>query len=266
MNKSISHITTEPSEQYLLTHVLDKLNACINKNYIQTTKFLSENEIRLSIDLLKSYTSSSYILWGGWNNAKRKIIIFLPCYIDKEEFIHNINIQDPLKYLRLKLPKGFTLSHRDYLGSLMSLGIERSVIGDILSYDNGCDIILLENMLSYIQENFTKAGNVSFKSKVLSDYKQLTIPKINILESKFILSSLRLDCYISTVFKTSRSKAQELIKSGLVYINNSVENKPTRIVPLGASVNLRGKGKNIFFEIIGKTQKDNIIINVHIIK
>lgn len=110
------------------------------------------------------------LFWGGYEDAERGIYLFYPDYMDEE----SARLSAPLALLRAHKSRSDTLTHRDYLGALMGLQIDRSVVGDILVHDEGADIIVLEDVAEFILMNFGKAGrkNLSLTREELSDLRQ----------------------------------------------------------------------------------------------
>ena len=107
-------------EQYLISHAHDKCNECINKNMITATGFLDMHEQTV---LANERFSGRFVFFGGYGDAERKILCFLPDYLEEPE---------GLSILKAEYRGHKKLTHRDFLGSLMSLGIKREIIGDIL--------------------------------------------------------------------------------------------------------------------------------------
>ena len=104
---------------------------------------------------------------GGYEDAERRICIFCP-----KEFWDE---PEPLKVLRISVPKGSpALSHRDYLGSLLGLGIERSVVGDILVREDGADAVVLSDMADYLAQNLTSVGRAAASCSVLDISELIT--------------------------------------------------------------------------------------------
>lgn len=264
MRNKIKYLTSNFEEQIVLSNVLDRYEKVIEYNYIQHSNFLTQRECYLVKKLFDNSNIKNYFLWGGYEDSQRNICVIFPEYINDK--LGCLKEYDPLYYMRIILPKGYSLKHSDYLGSLMALGIERKLIGEILVNDTGCDIVCLKNIGEYLIKNFTKAARVSFKVEELADYSYLTSPKYNVEEKRVYMPSLRLDAYISCVYGLSRSKAQDYIEKGLVTINTELITKSTKIVKEKDVINVRKHGRTSLKEVAGKTKKDNIISNVMIWK
>ena len=158
-------------EKILLASLLDKEQTCETRGYATSTRFLSMSERALCTEAVHQAGATGHALfWGGYEDAERGIYLFYPDYMDEE----SARLSAPLALLRAHKSRSDTLTHRDYLGALMGLQIDRSVVGDILVHDEGADIIVLEDVAEFILMNFGKAGrkNLSLTREELSDLRQ----------------------------------------------------------------------------------------------
>ena len=190
---------------------------------------------------------------GGYEDAERTMPVFYEYEPDEGELV---------KAVRVVLPKGARkLTHRDYLGSLMGLGITREKTGDILVGDSGADILLAPEILSFVLTEFTKAGreNLSVSEIALTE---LDIGNVNIESVRCSVSSMRLDNCLSGVFNLARGKAQDAIREGLVFVNNIEMNKNDFRMNAGDKLVLRGKGKAVIKEVGETNRKGRIIIKI----
>jgi len=216
------------------------------------------------------------VYWGGYKDADRVMMFCLPYYMETPP--HLIDPEEPdlppycretLVVIRATAPKGSgasrsgrALSHSDYLGALMGLGIKRSVVGDILVHENGADIIIDRDMEAYIIVNFLAAGraNLSLEALPLSD---LRTPEASFKEVTDTVASLRLDAVLASAFRISRGKAAEAIRQGLVFVDHLEATKPDLPVAEGAELVIRHLGKAKLVEVGGKSRKDRINIKLH---
>ncbi|MCQ2561984.1 MAG: YlmH/Sll1252 family protein, partial [Clostridia bacterium] len=237
-------------EKMLLASIEDKQHQCENRNIITTTPFLSMAEQTLAED--NHVLGPSGHFFGGTEDAERRIIVFLPDYL--EEIPQGEDC--PLCILRVTYPKGSRpLSHRDYLGSLLSLGVGRSVAGDIFVREGGADIIIVRDMADFFLQNYCQAGHINL-SCTIHELEELQPGIIKKEEFRDTVASLRLDSIAASCFKMSRGNAQEAVKQGLVFVNNRQILKPDHILSEGDRIVLRGKGKAVLKEVGGKSRKD----------
>ena len=150
--------------------------------------------------------------------------------------------------------------HRDYLGALMGLQIDRSVVGDILVHDEGADIIVLEDVAEFILMNFGKAGrkNLSLTREELSDLRQAVTEEKRGTGS---VASPRLDSIASLIFGLPRKDAQARIEKGLVFVNNAPCLKPERQIAEGDRITVRGLGRARVESFGGTSRKGRIFLN-----
>lgn len=156
------------------------------------------------------------------------------------------------------------LTHRDFLGALMSLGIERDVIGEILVKDKTGYVFCSEKIAAYIYENLTKIRHTQIKTTILNGLPEEIHPEME----TFILtvSSLRLDVIIGKAYNLSRSQSLELFRTKKIFLNSKTKENPDIIVKENDIVSVRGYGKFIFKEVKGlnKKGKFNIVIEKYI--
>ena len=150
--------------------------------------FLSEAEQAIAGQYLKSISFDSFGFFGGYENSERKVLC-LDYYEDDPEY--------PISALEFKFRPADKLTHRDFLGALMSLGIERETIGDILVEDGRCVVFVKSEIADYIKTQISKIGRAGVK---VSDADIDSLPKGRGVEEKFaVVSSLRLDNIVAAV-------------------------------------------------------------------
>lgn len=249
-------------DKMLLARAEDKLQQCLQQYRTTYTNFLDLHQRSLVEGLWRELSRGAQdtrcVFWGGYDEAERTIAAFLPDYVSEEDEA----AECPLSVIRIKTPPGGRkLTHRDYLGSLTGLGLEREMIGDILTTENGADVIILEDIQEFLLLNYSKAGRTSLQLSALP-LAELHIPEQRTVMIKDTVASLRLDNVISSAFSLSRAKAAEAIRSGLVFVNSIQTEKPDLQVDEGCKLVLRGKGKAYLREVGGRTRKDRIFVAI----
>ena len=144
-------------EQLLKKRILDLANLCCRRDIPSYTDFLNLNEQTVFHSLERSLPPVRFMLTGGYEPAERKIVCFLPSY--EEE-----TMEPPIRILEVKpvSPRfAEALTHRDYLGALMNLGIERSMLGDIVINEDGCFIFCLDRMAEYISNELRQVRHTA---------------------------------------------------------------------------------------------------------
>ncbi len=187
-------------------------------------------------------------------------IVFLSCNKESERniFIANpySNEIDSKDYISVLKFKQNNITHPDVLGALLNLGLERNDIGDIYIGDGICEFVVLNKDNDFVKFNLTKIKNES----VNLDFKKdniLSKNKIEYIEKRGFISSLRLDNIVSEFVNLSRSKAKTLIKRRLVKVDFQIIDNPSKIIEENSLISIRKEGRFIFDKVIGKSKKDN---------
>lgn len=242
-------------EKLLIAKIADKIKISKTQNKITNSYFLNEFQISTVEKQLLKMQQKQYLFFGGYEEAIRKILVAYPDKLEKDKVIENIN--DIINAIRIELPNEIQgeLKHKDYLGALMSFGLARERVGDIIVYDNRAYLIILKENAEYIKTSFEQERKFK-KAKIeivsLSEIEPKPIEYDNINIS---VNSLRLDNIISEILKTSRKIAQEYLEQEKVYINYSEETKSTKTIKEKDILVIRGKGKYIIESFLGKNKK-----------
>lgn len=196
--------------------------------------FFNESEVAQAENYLKN-KFWGLVFWGGHECSLRKIAGFFPDYAEPE-------LTDfPISSITFSFSKMHTLTHRDFLGAFMALGIERSAVGDILIETGRCVAFVKTELCSYLYSNIEKIGSVGVKSSVgyIGD-----LPACNDFEEcTGVVASARLDCIVALLAHKSRDKAVALVQSGDVSINHMEINAPAKIVKDNDIISIRRHGR-----------------------
>lgn len=196
--------------------------------------------------------------FGGVDFAERQIIAFIPDALYYEW-------EYPITALKIvpSYPKfAEQLSHRDVLGALMNLGIDRSKVGDIFIQEQTCYLICEETIADFFISQLDKIRHTAVKlSRVpLSELKAVQ----NLKKMEGFITSNRLDNILACVFKLSRSQASELLRAEKAFVNGKMIQNSSYRVKSGEIVSLRGYGRFLFSEEYGITQKGRLKIRYHL--
>lgn len=205
--------------------------------------------------LLEEEIRYGYTLWGGYPDAERKIA----CFGNENDF--GYSPCPPVEIVCISpLSEKFAddLNHRDFLGSLMGLGIKRETLGDIVINKNKGYLICLDTMAKYIIDNLTKVRHTSVTCERCNEIPIEYLPQPK--EKMVIVSSLRLDVLISGVYDISRSKSSALIDGEKVFINGKLTKSNSVNIENGSMISVRGYGRFRYTEVLGTTRKDRIRI------
>ncbi len=255
-NEILNALGRTGEERLLLAGLLDKEQTCASRGYLTHTKFLSMSERALCSDAVRLCGATGHALfWGGYEDAERGIYLFYPDYLDEE----SAKQAAPLALLRAHKRKEDALTHRDYLGALMGLQIDRSVVGDILVHEEGADILVLEEMADFILLHFAKAGRKQL-SLTREPMDQLRVAPVEEKQGSGSVASPRLDSVAALVFGLSRKSAQERIEKGLVFVNNTPCLKPERQIDEGDKLTVRGVGRARIVAFGGMSRKGRLFV------
>lgn len=150
------------------------------------------------------------------------------------------------------------MTHRDYLGAILNLGIERKVVGDILTDGTEGYVFVSSNMAGFISESLERVKHTSVKVSETNDVPEqfVSAPK----ESFYIVPSLRIDAVISKIYNVSRKEAQQAVTSGHVFINSRTAMQYTYQLEEKDLVSVRGFGRFRFKGVVSDTRKGNLKI------
>lgn len=251
------------ADKLLVAKILDKVQYTNTRNKVQYSDFLDGYEQKVGAKILKQIDCINVILCGGYEEAERKIMIFLPEKLQsflKVPIKENIIIQDLINVISIKLPQDLKgkYHHRDYLSGLMKLGIRREKLGDILVREDGADILVEKDLANYLIVNLQELTR--FKK---SSIEQKNILDLNVVptlkeEITIIVPQLRLDVITTELIHGSRTKANELILNERVLLNYDVKSKNSVMLKQGDILTIRGKGKFEIGEILSQTLKGKV--------
>ncbi len=225
------------------------------------TGFLSLEEQALTSKEAEKHKEVFVLMFGGLPNAERKIAGIFPkdCYNepDTEESLLAFEEMAEISYVEIKGSGFVNIGHRDVLGSVMSLGLKREVLGDIVVTENSrCAYIAVKKSAAgYICANLERVARDKVK---VSEIKRTAVPerKQQFFDMVLTLSSVRLDALVSAMVNISRDKAKKLINSGKVAVNHSECTSCDVQFSLGDIVTVKGEGKFFVEDFLGLTSKD----------
>ena len=238
----------------LISHIADMIKICEKSFSPRFSGFLSESESLAAEKFLAYMGTGEYRFFGGYEGAQRLMLCVYPEYCQPEEG------DFPLRVIRFDSRGASSLTHRDYLGSLMSLGIERSRTGDIVCDENGAYAVLCPEAADMAVMSLTKIGRVGVKVRFADGETVAREDKFS--EMTATVASLRLDCIVAAAVRVSREKAAVLIRSGSVSVNHGITESVSENVSEGSVLSVRGAGRFILSEIGGSTKKDRVRITI----
>lgn len=262
MNREILNDYRDKDDKILYAQILDKIENVEKKNKIEYTDFLDLAQIELVQKFLNKIKINNYKAFGGFEQAERKIYVFYP---DKfNSMVVEKNLSNIVQIIRIQLPDDLKgkYAHRDYLGAVIKLGIERKKIGDIIVDSNGADIIVEKTISKFLLENLNGLTRFSKSIITVENIEKLRPVEIRKEETEIIVSSMRLDNVISELARCSRNKALDIINMERVFVNFEIETKKTKQIKTGDIITIRGKGRFFIKEILGQTRSERTIIKI----
>lgn len=258
---------SKQEEKLLISKVWDKLKFTNIKNQIQTSYFLDSYEQNIVTKMLNLCKEKQYILDGGYEEAQRKILFLYPdklqeLFEGKRE--QNKVVIDTIKVISIMLPEELqgSFHHAQYLGGLMKLGIKREIIGDIIVNEKGADILVLSDMVDYLQTQLKELTRFQKSKITVKELTNLNILPVQKEEMIILIPQMRLDVVVSEILHLSRSKANELISSERVFVNYELKTKNATMLKQQDVLTIRGKGKYEIGEIVSQTAKGKLRLQV----
>ncbi len=242
-------------------------------DYLTHTGFLSLSEQADFMDSLRALgqkegikiKESEYILFGGFEDAERRIACFLPSYMTEDSFYAEQDAEDGalLACLAVKpVNSRFSdeLTHRDYLGALMNLGMERDVIGDIICSPEYAAVAVRMSAASVIEKELIRVRHTTVACERIPFRECGITPEFEDIHIN--IASERADAILGEVYHLSRTVAKELIRTGLVSVNGRELADGGHILKDKDRVSVRSKGKFIYGGKEGMTKKGRISATV----
>ncbi len=259
MNKTelLGKLSADPEERLLLARALDKLELCRTRNIPAHTQFLSLTEQAAAERLIAASGHPAHFFWGGFGDAERKLCVFLPDWMSPEDW--RLDADCPLSAVHIACPPGCGLTHRDYLGSILGLGITREKVGDLLVGEEGCQAVLLRELEHVLLSQLDQVGRQRVRVSPMAP-ADLTLPVRQVKQIRDTVATLRLDAVAASGFSISRSKMADLISSKKLMLNGRECDKPDRPVGEGDVLVCRGLGKCVLSTISGPSKKGRIMI------
>lgn len=247
--------------EILKKRFVELANKSYQGGYYTFTDILGLAEQSAFSEVLPKIKEIKYALFGGCEGAERVMIRFgNPDEIGYE-------VEFPLACIKAEpLSQKFAdkLSHRDFLGAILNLGIERDTLGDIVITDNVGYIFCKEDIANFIIDGLTRVKRTDIKCEICT---QIPTDNLYKTEEKAIqISSERVDSVIAKTFNLSREDAQSLFKKGLVFVNGRVCESTSHTPRVFDKISVRGHGRFIYkgYKTLSKKGKLNAIVEVYV--
>ncbi len=238
---------------------LDDLLLQAKRGGLGVSAFLSPRERHYALAYLERLGAKA-LSFGGYDDAERQKICVLPEYLegisDAEE-LGAYGFDVGIRAARIRTDGYASLSHRDYLGSILGLGVERAVIGDILVYgDDGTEAVVFctDKLLSFFCSELVKVARQKAVTSSV-EISEVVPPQRRFAEIADTVASPRLDCVVGALCSLSRERAREAVISGLAELDFENEDRPDRTVNAPCALSVRGYGRFHVLSLSDKTRK-----------
>ena len=228
------------------------------RDIVTYSDFLNLNELNILHTTPKQEWFSRYETYGGYEYSERQMVAFLPdalCYENKYPIC-------ALKIEPLQRKFSEALSHRDYLGAILNLGIDRCKLGDILIEEYYAIVFAHQSLKNFIMEELTRIRHTSVCITEI-DAEDVSYQP-NTKEISGTVSSLRLDSLLSLAFSSSRSKLVAYIENGKVFVNGKLVTSNGYQIKENDIISVRGLGRFQFKEMLSQTKKGRFYIKIHL--
>ena len=252
-------LTSEKDLQQLKNRLLELAEKSYNRSIYTYTPFLGLSEQQVFHAVVKEVSYAGYDMNGGLDICERKIVRFgNPDNLGYDEPYPITHIE-----LRPATPKfAEHLTHRDFLGAIMNLGIERSTIGDIFLKEQGAILFCHENIAGYIIDNLDKVKHTNIKCNIPEEEAVLEMPEPKTVS--LTVASTRIDGIVAKLYNISRSGSQDLFRAGKIFVNGILIENTSCQLKENDAVTVRGYGKFVYYGQTGTSKKGKDRIEVGI--
>ena len=236
-------------EQQLEKHFRDLARTAYQRGIAVFSDFLNLNELNIFQSLRGEFSYLETETFGGYELAERQIAVFRP---EAPVFYADYPVKC-LKIIPLNAKFAEDLNHRDYLGAVLNLGIDRACLGDILVEEDAAYLFCLERMADFIRDNLIRIRHTSVYVEQVEAENFHYEPKYK--EVSGTVASVRLDKLLALAFNASRSSLTGLIEGGKVFVNGKLVTSNGYEPKEGDLISVRGMGRFRFRETGGQSKK-----------
>lgn len=245
--------------QQLKKRLLELAKRSYDQGIYTFTPFLGLSEQQAFHEIQREAAYAGFSMEGGAPVCERRMIRFGTA--------EQLGYEEPYPILCLKVeppvPKfAEHLTHRDFLGAIMNLGIERSTVGDIFVKDKEAIVFCQESIAPYLTQQLTQVRHTQVKCTVTGVPEELSSPVLE--KMQLSVSSARIDAVISRLYNLSRSESMDLFRMGRVYVNGRLTENNSYALKEGDGVTARGFGRFLYTGEQGETRKGRIRVGVEV--
>ncbi len=249
--KLLSHLN-DKDDELAISSILDKVELALKRNQPIFTHFLNPYYLHLVRPILDQLARINYFEYGGHKRAERRILGVMPDYYLKEM------VDTPITILSIKGQFRFQrVSHRDFLGAILGTGIKRKMIGDLILFNGGCQVVITKEIKDYLVLNLEQVHKIGVEvEEIESEDLEIEPERTKLIEDT--VPSLRLDCVASSGFGTSRTKMSQEIEKGRIKVNWKVVEDPAYSITEDDLISIRGRGRVEIDQLLGKSRRGRL--------
>jgi RNA-binding protein YlmH len=249
--KILQRFEQEP-ERMLARIILDRVAQMEKTGQMQCTDFLDPFQQRVAEKVLFNFRDIKYITWGGYPEAERTRLLIFPSLLQARPE------EVPLSFAEADTGPTAELTHRDYLGAALGLGLRREKLGDIIITERGtAQFIISPDIAPYLFANLLQVGNYPARIReITASDLQPAVSRSR--EIRATVASLRLDAVASAGFGVSRSKLVPAIRTGHLKLNWQSVHSASAAVKEGDIISLAGRGRVELASVLGQSKKGRI--------
>ncbi len=244
-------------ENTIKKRLLDLASRAYQKNTYTFSGFLPPADQSLLYELERELAHIPWTLFGGGEMCERQMVRF------GSEDVMGYDEPFPIVCLVIApVAKKFAdaLTHRDFLGALMHLGIERDVLGDIIVKENTGYVFCEEAMAAFLQDHLTTIKHTTVSCTITRECPAAAAPELK--EEVLNVSAPRCDAIVAKAFGLSRSQVLPLFQTKRVFVNGRIYENNSGTLKPGDVVSARGFGKFIFDGTLSETKKGRIRVAI----
>lgn len=238
-------------------HLDELCQRAAQRNIALFSRFLNLAEQK-EAEIAARKAGAAYLLWGGAEDCERKMLGVSGDDAPESYLFPLACLKITPRSAKFSSP----LAHRDVLGSLMGLGFERELIGDIILREDAAYVFCTDKMALFICENLQKIGNTAINCEESAPPEG---PLRRVREMRIQVTSPRLDAIVAHLFRLSRGDAQTLFRQGRIMVDDSVCERTDYALKEGQVISVRGFGRFRYMgvENLSKKGKSNLLIHLY---
>lgn len=257
----------DKSEERTQQRILDLANMADRRGIITYTDFMNLNELNIFHNKVEKVSCVRWKLFGGYAKAERQLAAFIPDALyfryDHKEKQKDDFFDFPITCLQispLNIRFAEKLSHRDYLGAILNLGIDRSVIGDILIDQNQAYVFCMNNISDFLCDNLIRIKHTVVLCQRFSGAIQDIPIKFEKIDGT--VASIRLDTLLALAWNASRSSLVSLIEEGRVFVNGKCITSNGYHIKEQDLISARGLGRFVYKGVLTQTKKGRFLVRI----